>query len=140
VVRRLLRQRSALPSWAHHTRARTPPIEDECAARPAQRLVRGGGDDVRVLKGADGDDGRGHQAADVGHVGHEVGAHLQGGRAGGSMAAAATQGTEGWLAHSARLGAAALEVTQSAGSLIPQAQGCMQSRAPTLSQMARTRL
>ena len=42
-------------------------VEDHGAARAAQRLVRGGGDHIRVLKGRRHEAG-GHQAADVRHV------------------------------------------------------------------------
>ena len=46
-------------------------IEDETGARTTQRLVRGGGDDVALVKR-----GRrllgGHKAADVRHVAHQV--------------------------------------------------------------------
>ena len=49
--------------------------EDEAAARAAQGLVAGGGDDVGVRHGARVR-ARGHEAGDVGHVHHEVRAHL----------------------------------------------------------------
>lgn len=41
--------------------------EDESSARPAERLVRGGGDDVTVVEGADGFLGH-NETRDVGHV------------------------------------------------------------------------
>mmetsp|Transcript_3376 Transcript_3376/g.10447 ORF Transcript_3376/g.10447 Transcript_3376/m.10447 type:complete len:478 (+) Transcript_3376:332-1765(+) len=53
------------------------PVEDHRAARPPQRLVRRGGDDVRVVEGG-GDDVGGDQARDVSHVGEQKGAVLVG--------------------------------------------------------------
>ena len=49
--------------------------QDEAAARAAQRLVAGRRRDVGVRHGA-GMRARGNEAGDVGHVHHEVGAHL----------------------------------------------------------------
>ena len=48
--------------------------QDDAGARTAQRLVRGGGDDVGVLAGV-GMQARGHQSGDVRHVHQEDGAH-----------------------------------------------------------------
>mmetsp|Transcript_19454 Transcript_19454/g.34683 ORF Transcript_19454/g.34683 Transcript_19454/m.34683 type:complete len:299 (-) Transcript_19454:608-1504(-) len=45
-------------------------VEDHCAAGPAQGLVSGGCDHIRVLKGG-GDKPSGHQARDVSHVGQQ---------------------------------------------------------------------
>merc|ERR1719218_401635 len=50
-------------------------VEDHATARTAKRLVRGGGDDVRVRERVV-HNVRGHETGDVRHVGHEVGAHL----------------------------------------------------------------
>ena len=47
--------------------------QDHAAARAAQRLVRRGGDEVRVRHRARVQ-ARGHQAGDVGHVDHQIGA------------------------------------------------------------------
>ena len=51
--------------------------QDDAGARPAQRLVRGGGDDVGVLARV-GMQARGHQPGDVRHVHQEDGAHRVG--------------------------------------------------------------
>ena len=53
--------------------------EDHPAARAAQRLVGGGAHDVRVRHRARVHPGR-HEAREVGHVGHQVGADLVGDR------------------------------------------------------------
>ena len=50
---------------------------DDRAARTVQGLVRGRGDDVRIADGR-GDDSSRHQAADVGNVRQQVGAHRVG--------------------------------------------------------------
>ena len=50
-------------------------VEDHGAARAAERLVRGGGDDVGGVEGRRDHLGR-HEAADVRHVGEHVGAVL----------------------------------------------------------------
>ena len=42
-------------------------VKDESGARPAKRLVRGGGDDVTVVEGAHGFLGD-NETRDVGHV------------------------------------------------------------------------
>ena len=51
--------------------------EDDSAARAAEGLVRGGGDDVGVRHRV-GVQPRGHQAGEVRHVHHQVGAHQVG--------------------------------------------------------------
>ena len=54
--------------------------QDDAGARPAQRLVGGGSDDVGVLAGV-GMQARGHQPGDVRHVHHQDRAHRIGGLA-----------------------------------------------------------
>ena len=51
--------------------------EDHAAAGAAEGFGGGGGDEIRVGDGA-GDYADGHQAGNMGHVHHEVGAHLPG--------------------------------------------------------------
>ena len=53
--------------------------EDEARARPAQGLVRGGGHEVGIGHRR-GMDTAGDEAGDVGHIHHQVGAHLVGNR------------------------------------------------------------
>ncbi len=59
----------------HH--ARSLAVEDEAGTRAAQRLVRGGGDHVAVVKGVVQQPCR-HQAAKVRHVTQHVGAVVVG--------------------------------------------------------------
>mmetsp|Transcript_3360 Transcript_3360/g.10545 ORF Transcript_3360/g.10545 Transcript_3360/m.10545 type:complete len:487 (+) Transcript_3360:1887-3347(+) len=63
------------PLGIHRTDALA--IEDHGPTRPAQGLVRGGRDHVRVLEGRR-DDARSHQARDVGHVRQQVRARAVG--------------------------------------------------------------
>lgn len=53
----------------------TFPVEDHASSAAPQGFVGGGGDHVTVLEGG-GHHAGCHQAADVGHVSHEVGAVL----------------------------------------------------------------
>ena len=72
-----MHQRSALEAGKDgliHGRGELLLTEDEPGARAAQRLVRGGGDDVGVLAGI-GMQARGDQARDMRHVHHEQRAH-----------------------------------------------------------------
>lgn len=67
-----------LSTWdSTWTRTPTFPVEDEPGSAAPQRLVSGGGNDVAVLERRRHHAGR-HQAADVRHVGHQVGAVLNG--------------------------------------------------------------